>query len=53
MKCKFKYKIGDRVLYGSYLGIISMIGVRELDSMPMYVLERSSDWVSEDRLRQS
>jgi len=52
MKHKFKYKIGDRVLYGSYLGIISMLGIREADGMAMYVLEHSSDWVEETRLHQ-
>jgi hypothetical protein len=51
MKCKrHKFQVGQRVLYGSCLCVIAMIGTRCSDGMPMYNFERSSEWIPETEL---
>jgi hypothetical protein len=45
-----KFHVGQRVLYGSGLCVISMIGIRCSDGMPMYNFHRSSEWIPETEL---
>lgn len=46
---QFKFKVGQRVLHGSCLSVVAMRGIRQ-DGMPMYNMERSSEWIPETEL---